>query len=179
EFPIDANVATACFTGLVSDTGRFMFSNTTADAFRSASEMVESGVDVNEVNVRLFSSKPIEVLELEALVLERMMILNGGKVTCAWLTQADFDTIGVRRDEAESIIDVIRTLEGSEVSLLVIFGDTSTRVSLRSKTDFNVGAIAEQFGGGGHRAAAGVNWPDLEADLTSILDAITSHLPGA
>ena len=177
--PVDRTVATACFTGLASDTGRFMFSNTTAAAFQAAAEMVEAGVSVNEVNVRLFSSKTAEVLELEGLVLERMMILNDGKVTASWLTQADFDSIGVRRDEAESIIDVIRTLEGSEISLLVIFGDTSTRVSLRSKSAFNVGAIAEAFGGGGHQAAAGVNWPDMAADLSTILDAILPLLPHA
>ncbi|MCL2492211.1 MAG: bifunctional oligoribonuclease/PAP phosphatase NrnA [Coriobacteriia bacterium] len=177
--PFDKEVATASYCGLASDTGRFMFSNTSAEVFRSAAQMLDAGVDINDANVRLFSSKPAELLTLEALVLERMMILNNGKVTCSWLTQDDFDTIGVRRDEAESIIDLIRSLEGSEVSLLVIFGDTSTRVSLRSKTDADVGSIAESFGGGGHRAAAGINWPEQSADLTAILDTLTPLLPGA
>jgi len=178
-FPIDRDVATACYAGLVSDTGRFMFTNTTADTLRAAAEMVEVGVDINDVNVRLFSSKSAEALELEALMLERMMILNNGKVTASWLTQSDFETTGARRDEAENIIDIIRTLKGSEVAILVTFGDSSTRVSLRSKTDFSVAAIAEEFGGGGHQAAAGVNWPDRTDDLSTILDELTPRLPGA
>jgi len=160
ELPMDTAIATACFSGLVSDTGRFMFSNTSATVFEAAAQMASAGVDISQVNVRLFSSKTAEMLELEGLVLERMMILNEGKVTASWLTQADFDSIGVRRDEAESIIDTIRTLAGSEVAILALFGDTSTRVSLRSKSSFSVAAVAERFGGGGHQAAAGVNWPD-------------------
>jgi phosphoesterase RecJ-like protein len=156
-----------------------MFSNTDAAVFAAAAQMADAGATIHEANVLLFSSKSAELLELERLVLERMMVLNDGTVTASWLTQDDFDTIGVRRDEAENIIDVIRTLKGGDIALLVTFTDTSTRVSLRSKTDFNVGAIAERFGGGGHQPAAGVNWPDLSADLSQILDTVLPLLPGA
>ncbi|MCL2024591.1 MAG: DHH family phosphoesterase [Coriobacteriia bacterium] len=173
-----AQIATACYVGLASDTGRFMHDNTTPAVLRDAAEMVEAGADNAAINVALYAQKSAAALALEGLVLERMMVLNDERVTVSWLTQADFTTREAQRDEVENIADLIRSLKGSEVAVFITFGDTGTRVSLRSKTDFDVAAVAERFGGGGHRGASGVTWPDKNASLSDILDAVLPLLPG-
>lgn len=179
DFEVSPAVATACFVAILTDTGRFQFNNTTARALRTAAELLEEGAPLNEVNIHLYSSKSAALLALESTVLANMQVLQGGKVVVSHLTQENYATTGAKKEEAENIIDTIRVLDGCEVCVLVTFGATGTRVSLRSKRDFNVAEVAMTFGGGGHKAAAGVTWPDGSASLDDIVEALLPLLPSA
>ena len=87
--------------------------------------------------------------------MSRLTIANGGRVAYAWVDDADFEEIGALPEEAESLPDAVRVVEGVDVAILLRQAGGEVRGNLRSKTGFDVSAVAQHFGGGGHRAASG------------------------
>ena len=173
-----APIATACLAGLVTDTGGFRYSNTTPDALRIAAEMLELSAGMAVITANLFESKSRALLSLEAIVSDRVTLHNEGSVVVSWLSDDDFSTIGASPHEGENLVDVVRTVGGPQVVVLVTVGTQGSRVSLRSKGSFDVAAVASRYGGGGHRAAAGVTWPDSSATVDEILGSLLPFLPG-
>lgn len=170
-------IATAALVGLVTDTGGFRYSNTSPSSLRTAAAMLQLSEPMNVVSTHLFESKSRALLDLESLVASRLELRNGGAVAVSWLGDGDFARLGALPHEGENLIDVVRTIGGPEVIVLVTLGAAGPRVSLRSKGDFDVADVAGRFGGGGHTAAAGVTWPDVKADLSAILDELCLYLP--
>ncbi len=160
HFPIDVQVAASLYVGLVTDTGRFQFSNTDPKAHRVAAELQELGVDVAAVAQQVYESVPQPKLRLLGRALEHMEVKHGGLIVTSWLDEADFRAAGADGSHAEGIIDTLRMLRGATLAALVRERDKEsgpeTKVSLRS-TDgrVDVAAIAALQGGGGHKQAAG------------------------
>ncbi|MCL2332141.1 MAG: DHH family phosphoesterase [Actinomycetia bacterium] len=173
-----AEVAAACYVALVSDTGRFSFSNTDACALSDASAMVAAGADPAAIARALFGRKPLAALKLDELILSRLRIENGGAVVASQYCGEDMRRLGVSSDWSENLIDLIRVVEGTQVAVLVVEGAQGGRASLRSSGDFDVSVVARRFGGGGHQAAAGITWPDKAAGAADILAALLPLLPG-
>ena len=159
-FPIDAEVATALYVGLVTDTGRFQYSNTTPGAHRMAAELQEIGLDVGSIYREIYENTPLPKLLLLQRALLHLEIYLGGALVVSWLGNDDFAQVGAEDGHAEGIIDTLRRIEGVRVAALVRetcrAGRVETKVSLRS-TDgrVNVAAVAQKRGGGGHLRAAG------------------------
>src|ERR1700752_1346975 len=153
-------LAEPLYIALVTDTGRFQYANTTPKALRLAAELVEAGADVHEVFQQVYESVEFAKLKLLARALERARVLEGGRIGVSVLQRSDFDDVGAAEAYAEGIIDYLRAVEGSELAVLIRQppreGGPTHRVSLRSSVDeLDVSAISRQFGGGGHRQAAG------------------------
>jgi phosphoesterase RecJ-like protein len=170
ELPValTPQIAEALYTAVVTDTGRFQYSNTTPKALRLASELVESGANVSKVFVEVYESTPFPKLKLLARALEHARELAGGRIVVSELRRADFDAAGAEEPYSEGIIDHLRAVDGAELVALVRelpAGASSARKgSLRSHPDgVDVSAIARSFGGGGHRRAAGFS-TDLEME---------------
>jgi len=170
-----AAIATALYTALLTDTGRFSFSNTTPRAFLVAAEMVAAGADPNAVYMAVYESRSMAAQQLMTRVLQRLTVVNDGLVAYSWVDAADFETTHATRPEAENLIDVVRPLAGIEVAMLVREDGDALRVSLRSKTELDVRVIASRFGGGGHPAAAGFTF---EGSRDVVLAALLPLLPG-
>jgi bifunctional oligoribonuclease and PAP phosphatase NrnA len=159
-FPIDAEVATALYVGLVTDTGRFQYSNTTPGAHRMAAELQEAGVDIASVYRELYEKTPLPKLLLLQRALGHLEVRLAGALVVSWLGNDDFAQAGALEGHAEGIIDTLRRIEGVRVAALVRetrhAGRVGTKVSLRS-TDgrVDVAAVAQKRGGGGHVRAAG------------------------
>ncbi len=171
----DAEIATCLYVALVTDTGRFQYSNTTPAALNDGAAMVESGADVAEVYRRLFESRSQEALVLTGRVLSRISLANGGRVAWAWLDATDLAETGAGLEDTENLVDAVRTVSGVDVVFLVKTGADGSKVSLRAKGSFDVGAVARELGGGGHRAAAG--FADQDA-LDGVVGRLLPHLPG-
>ena len=156
------SIADALYVGLVTDTGRFMYQNTTAAAHRMAAELIEAGgVEPQLVFRRLFEDLPFQRLQLLSRALTSVSRYEGGAITLATLTRRDFEETGANENDSEGIVDHIRAVEGTAVAVLVreLLCDerrNQRKVSLRS-TDgsVDVSRIARALGGGGHRRAAG------------------------
>lgn len=159
-FAVDANVATALYVGLVTDTGRFQYSNTTPAAHRMAAEWQEAGLDVGEVYRQVYESTPLPKLLLLGRALSRLEVRLGGALVISRLSNDDFADAGADEGHADGIIDRLRQIQGVRVAALVRELPTGslveTKVSLRS-TDgcVNVAQLAQKQGGGGHVRAAG------------------------
>lgn len=170
-----ADIALCCWVALVTDTGRFSFSNTSAQALRDAASMVAVGVDVAAANRLVYESRSHASIVLEALVVSRLTLANGGRVAYAWVADADYEQTGAVPEETEHLIDALRVLGGIEVAALMRLHPESVRVNLRAKSGFDVGSIARRFGGGGHKPAAGFTY---DGDAESLLAALLPVLPG-
>lgn len=159
-FPIDAEVATALYVGLVTDTGRFQYSNTTPAAHRMAAELQEAGSDVSMVYQQIYESTPLPKLLLLQRALSHLEVRLGGALVVSFLGNDDFAQASADEGHAEGIIDTLRRIQGVRVAALVRErrkgSRTEAKVSLRS-TDgsVNVAALAQKRGGGGHLRAAG------------------------
>ena len=154
-------IADALYIGLVTDTGRFMYENTTPEAHRMAAELIEAGVDPHRVYRGLYEDLPFRRLQLLARALTSVTRYDEGALTVAHLTRRDFEETGALETDSEGIVDHMRAVEGTAVAVLVreLLADDrrgSRKVSLRA-TDgrVDVSRIARGFGGGGHRQAAG------------------------
>ncbi len=154
-------MAEALYVGLVTDTGRFMYRNTGAEAHLMAAELIEAGASPPEVNRQVFESLPFRRLELLARALTRVDRLHGGAVTVTHLTREDFVDTGSDEHDSEGIVDHLRSVEGTVVAVLVrelLAEDRAglRKVSLRSADGrVDVSQIARAHGGGGHLQAAG------------------------
>ena len=154
-------IGEALYVALVTDTGRFMYENTTPEAHRMAAELIELGVDVHSVYRRLYEDLPFGRLQLLARALSRVSRHDGGALTFTYLTRQDYEETSSLETDSEGIVDHIRAVEGTAVAALVreLLSDDRIgvrKVSLRS-TDgrVDVSRIARSHGGGGHRQAAG------------------------
>ena len=181
DVPATPAIADALYVGLVTDTGRFMYENTGSRAHVMAAELIEGGVDTHEIYRRLYEGMPESKLALLTCALNAVQRLDGGRLTFARLTRADFAATGAQESYTEGIIDHLRSVAGTKVAALVReLGDGVAKASLRA-TDgsVDVSAIARARGGGGHRQAAGFTTEMEPAELIAFLrEAIAAQLDG-
>jgi phosphoesterase RecJ-like protein len=172
---ITAPIADALYVGLVTDTGRFSYENTSPEAHRMAAELIEAGVEPHRVYRRLFEDLPFSRLQLLQRALASVERHDDGAITIAHLTKRDFEETGALETDAEGIVDHMRAVEGTSVAVLVrelLNGEREgkRKVSLRA-TDgrLDVSRVARELGGGGHPQAAGFTtalpYPELVEEL--------------
>ncbi len=173
---ITAEMASALYVGLVTDTGKFMYENTNARTHRIAADLIDAGVHVDETYRRLYEHVPIEKLRLLSRALDGIQYHCEDRLVLAYISAADYEASGASEEMTEGIIDHLRSVEGARVAALIRdLGDrgrAARKVSLRSSDgEVDVSAIARERGGGGHKRAAGFS-TDLE------LEALVSFLCG-
>jgi phosphoesterase RecJ-like protein len=172
-------VAEALYIGLVTDTGRFMYENTTPKAHQMAAELLLAGVDAHEIYRRLYEDLPFRKLKLLARALSSVSRYDQGILTVGFLTREDFEATGAQETDSEGIVDHMRAVEGTSVAVLVrdlLAGDREgvRKVSLRA-TDgrVDVSRIAREMGGGGHRQAAGFS---TELPVSDLIERLRSEV---
>jgi phosphoesterase RecJ-like protein len=171
---VTSDLAEPLYTALVTDTGRFQYSNTTPKALRLAADLVEAGADAHKVFQVVYESVEFAKLKLLARALERAEIHEGGRVVVSYLVRGDFADVGAAEPYSEGIIDYLRAVDGAELAALIREPPSSTgparKVSLRSSTDeVDVSSIARKSGGGGHRQAAGFSSEQSVAEITDFI----------
>jgi bifunctional oligoribonuclease and PAP phosphatase NrnA len=174
DVPLTPAIAEALYVALVTDTGRFQYTNTTPKALRLAAELVEAGVDVQRVFRGIYESVEFAKLKLLARVLDRAQVYDGGRLVVSYLLRGDFRELGVGEEYAEGLIDYLRSVEGAELAATIREPpeppDAQRRVSLRASSDeIDVSAIARQRGGGGHRQAAGFSSPESIDEIVAFI----------
>lgn len=179
-WPITPEIAENLWVSLVSDTGSFRYSNTTPRALALGARLVAAGVDPGAVGERLFESRPLGALLLEARVLSTLALHDGGRVATLLLPASYFAETGASLAESENLVNRARGVEGVRAAALLREGDTpgEVRCSLRSKGAVDVRAVAAARGGGGHRNAAGCrlagSLESARAELVPLLAAAVS-----
>ena len=174
DVALTPEIAEALYVALVTDTGRFQYTNTTPRALRLAAELVESGVDVQRVFQGIYESVEFAKLKLLARALDRAQVYDGGRVVISYLLRGDFNELGVGEEYAEGIIDYLRAVEGAELAATIREPpeppDAQRRISMRASSDeVDVSAIARQRGGGGHPQAAGFSSPESIEEIVEFI----------
>ncbi len=172
--PINQAAATAIYTGILTDTGSFRFSNTNRSAFAICQEMIERGVDPYKVAQHVYGTYSLGRIKLLNLALDSIEISENGNLSMMTVTQAMLDKTGTHAEDADGLINYARRIKAVKVAAL-IHEQTNGRkpdghsngyhVSLRSDGQVDVAAIASVFGGGGHPSAAGFS---VQASLTEL-----------
>ena len=158
---IDKTIGTCLVTGIITDTGGFRYQKTSAETFEFTAELLREGVNVSDIYKRVQDTKTRENFELSKLVINRMELLEDGKVTFTYITQEDTKRIGAEVGDHEGLVEIGRDIEGVEVAIFIREKeDGSFKASLRSNDYVNVADICLFFGGGGHQRAAGCNLND-------------------
>jgi bifunctional oligoribonuclease and PAP phosphatase NrnA len=177
-------IADALYTGLVTDTGRFMYENTTAEAHRMAAELIEAGVEPHQVYRRLYEDLPMRRLHLLQRALASVERHDDGAITIAHLTKRDYEETGALETDSEGVVDHMRAVEGTAVAVLVreLLSEEREgmrKVSLRA-TDarVDVSRVAREFSGGGHPQAAGFSTPTPYPELVDRLRELVGQQLG-
>jgi bifunctional oligoribonuclease and PAP phosphatase NrnA len=160
-WPISVRMADCLFTAVSTDTGSFQYPTTKPVTFHTAGELVKLGAHLEVISREIYESFTLSRVRLLQTVYNHFHLTYNNRVAYLWLKNRDFVRTGADRDDTEGLIDHIRAIE--PVVVACVFEEIEpelTRISLRSKTEaVNVNEVAAQFGGGGHRAAAGARIP--------------------
>lgn len=156
NLPIDQESATCLYTSIVADTGGFRYDSTGPETHRIAAALLERGAKPYEVAQAIFENESLPRLALLAKALGTLQVDETGQIAWMQVTRTMMDEAGAGDDEIEGLVNYARSVQGVEVGLLFKEApDGAIRASLRSRRTADVGAVALQFGGGGHARAAG------------------------
>ncbi|MEQ8173456.1 MAG: bifunctional oligoribonuclease/PAP phosphatase NrnA [Syntrophomonadaceae bacterium] len=171
---LEPEIAEALYAALLMDTGGFLNGNTTSQTLRTAALLLDTGVDVNSARINLFESKNRKEMYLLRLALQHLNFSPDGRIACMLLPYSDLKKIDALELNPEGLINYTRMIEGVEVGVLLREISPGTiKIGLRSKGRVDVAALAQQFGGGGHRQAAGARRPGtLDEVQKTVFDAI-------
>ena len=172
--PLTPEIATNIYVAIMTDTGSFQFSNTHANTFQIVSDLANSGANPSAIAQAVYMNQPQARIRLVGMLLETLELHSQGKIATISLTQNMLTTTGANANDVEGIVTYALSVEG--VLLAVFFREEQSaryRISLRSKDHYNVADVAETFGGGGHRNAAGLM---LEGTFDEVSGKIISEL---
>lgn len=175
---IDRDVATAIYTGILTDTGGFRYSNTSPAVMAIASRLLQAGVNGPELAELLLERMTFGQMQMIQRGLSRLAFSEDKRIGWLWVTSEDLDETGATNEDLEGLVNYPRNIEGVEVGMLFKEnGQTSVKVSLRSAGSVNVAAVAQQFGGGGHVRAAGCRLTDpLPEAISKVVDVVQKAL---
>jgi len=153
---VTPSMATNLYVALVTDTGDFRYPNTTPRALAAASRLLMAGAKPAAIAEALWENIPARVVRLQAEVLNTLDLLANGRLAVIHCDRTMLDRAGAESRDTEDFINIPRAIETVRIVVfLKAFLDGAVRVSFRSRGDLDVEAVAETFGGGGHRNAAG------------------------
>jgi phosphoesterase RecJ-like protein len=170
---ITPDIATCILTTIMTDTGAFMHTNTTADVLRMSAEMIELGADKPLITDQIFANKRFAATKLLGMALERMVLERDGRYCWTYVDAAMLAAAQADGEDTEEIVQHLRAIEGVEAAALFKDYDGAVRVSLRSSGRINVQAAAASLGGGGHFMASGLTY---EGDLAAAIDGVRAAL---
>ncbi|MBP7050281.1 MAG: bifunctional oligoribonuclease/PAP phosphatase NrnA [Phycisphaerae bacterium] len=189
--PITRTVAQALFVAIATDTGWFHLRNTDSRVFAACAELIDLGVDANDLYRKLYQTFSPARFRLMAILLDRVELHMDGRYASQYLVREDFERTGAAYRDTENMVNECQRIGSVQVAALFVeLRDGRIRCSLRSRPDsqhgcgtdappaVDVSEIAAAFGGGGHRMAAGTYLPaPIEHAMQLIRDELAKRLP--
>lgn len=171
--PVTPRVALLLFVALATDTGWFRFASTDAATYHLAARLAAAGAVPDQLYKKLYENDSLPRLNLIGRVLARARTQLDGRLIHTWIERADFEATGALPSDTEDLVNMTLTVGGTEVALIFVEQPGGGhKISFRSRSDVDCSALAAQFGGGGHRRAAGAFLPGpLAAAQAKVLDA--------
>ncbi|WHX51454.1 bifunctional oligoribonuclease/PAP phosphatase NrnA [Paenibacillus woosongensis] len=178
KFGLDRDVATALYTGLLTDTGGFRYSCTSPKVMAIASDLLAYGVDGPGLSQLLLEEMTLAQIRLLTRALNGLQMTEDGKIGWVTIDDEDMKLSGAIHEDLEGIVNYPRNIQGVEVGLLFkVIDDNAVKVSMRSAGKVDVAAVAQSFGGGGHVRAAGVRMQgSLDEVVSQIVEQVKARL---
>ncbi|MBP2001072.1 phosphoesterase RecJ-like protein [Paenibacillus shirakamiensis] len=174
EIPLTTDIATALYTGLLTDTGGFRYSNTSPKVMAQASRLLGFGVDGPGLSELLLEQITYPQLQILTKALTKLQMSEDGLISWVSITPEDMAETGAINEDLEGIVNYPRNVQGVEVGMLFkVIHDNAVKVSMRSAGKVDVAAICHSFGGGGHVRAAGAR---IEGQLEEIIQLVVERV---
>ncbi len=176
-YAIPPAAAEALWVALVTDTGRFSYSNTTRAAMHAAASLLESGVRTDILNHRIYESATAAQVRLQGRAIAHLELFHDGRVALVSLSREDFEALGCTGEDADEMVSVPRRIEGVDIAVFLYElpgeGGRETKAGFRTVEPYDAADFCRRQGGGGHARAAGCSLPmPLDAAKTRVLDQI-------
>ena len=173
-FPVDADIALPLYLAISTDTGCFVYSNTTPNTHRVAAALMETGIDYAGVNKRHFRTKSYTRLRVESRIIDTMDLHDEGAIALAAVSLRDMAELGATEEDLEDIAAFVGQLKGVRTAVTIReLKPGECKLSLRTGDGLDASKVCALLGGGGHAAAAGCTvMGSVEEAKTSILWAI-------
>ncbi len=177
--PVDRDIATCLYTGLMTDTGSFMFEGTNEHTFTVARELVLAGADPALCARHIYFGHSTAKLRLLGAALSNLR--RDDALAWIWVTQEQMQRFEAREEDCEGLVNYALSMADVQVAIFLReLPDRRYRVSLRSKGDVNVSSVAEHFGGGGHKCASGCSMDGpLEVAVSRIVERLRAGPAGS
>lgn len=170
---ITPSMATCIYAAVLSDTGSFTYSSTTADTFALVHDLAAHGANPSQIARDIYSSNPASKIRLLGIALSNLQ--TEGDLAWTWITSEDMDRIGAVAEDCEGVVNYLISIASVEAAVFLreVPDSSQFRLSIRSKGKIDVARIAEVFGGGGHRSASGCT---LDGPLGTAIECILTQL---
>ncbi|SDK47142.1 DHH family phosphoesterase [Natronincola ferrireducens] len=156
NFQFNQEIATCLYTGIATDTGNFVYDNTTSYTHRIVAELMEYKIDLHEISYNLYQNKSLKNIKFLGYILNHMEIEFAGKVAIITVDQNLMKEFDITPNDIDGVINYARDIEGIEIAILLKeSSQNEVKVGFRSKSYVDVSALARKFGGGGHKKASG------------------------
>lgn len=177
---INLKIAEYIYIAIITDTGKFSYSSTSSVTHEVASELIQIGVDVAEIDNKIYNSKPISTVKAYIDCISNINFYYDNKLGIAKISDEIVNKNNVNMNDIEGIVEFIREVSEVEISCVLKEYDSElTKISLRSKNDIDVSDISKKFGGGGHAKAAGFQMnKNLKDTEITLIEELKEYLGG-
>ncbi|MEX2174743.1 MAG: DHH family phosphoesterase [Pirellulaceae bacterium] len=156
DVKLTPEIARPLFAALATDTGWFRFGSTSAGTYRTAAKLIDAGAGPTAIYGSLYEQDTLGRVRLRGAILSRVATELAGKLTHTYVLKEDFTQTGALPSDTEDAINMALGIAGTEVAAILVEQPTGGfKISFRSRSRVDCSKLAEQFGGGGHKAAAG------------------------
>lgn len=169
---IDKKISEALYTGIITDTGSFRYPRTTEETFLSCAELVRKGADPVRIYEEVYNKNSINKIRLMAKYLDSFEFHYDDRVGLGMITEEDFNETQADQTDIEGFSSIMMSIKGIVMSIMLVELPHSIKISLRSKGEIKVNEIAKEFGGGGHKNAAGASY--LKSDINELRSKVLS-----
>jgi bifunctional oligoribonuclease and PAP phosphatase NrnA len=170
DMPMNRAIGNAIMTGIITDTGSFRYPNTTSQTLKVTSKLLDIGVNISYVSEMIYERSTLANRKLLGLAMERLTKDNQSKISHTYISNSDIKRFNANKPDLDFIIDEARKLAGCKLYILgKEYEQGQFRISMRSRENVNVKSIAQTFGGGGHKNAAGMT---IKGSWTDVLERV-------
>jgi phosphoesterase RecJ-like protein len=163
-------IAEYLYVGMVTDTGQFAYSYTSARTHNNAAYLIECGADFSKIHYDIFKSMPLQRLLLMKHMLDNMKLSRQNSVAVSILTLDDYKACGATAQDSDSLVNSMLAVESVLAAVFVRQVDEKTfKASFRSMDGIDISVAAKSLGGGGHKQAAGATFPAKKEEVLDII----------
>ncbi|MFV1967700.1 MAG: bifunctional oligoribonuclease/PAP phosphatase NrnA [Pirellulaceae bacterium] len=177
--PLTPAMAMPLFAAVATDTGWFRFGSTTSETYRVAARLIDAGANPAQIYRNLYERNSMGRVRLRGMILTRIASELDGRLVHTYVRKTDFEQTGALPSDTEDVVNMALEIAGTEAAVIFVeqMGG-GFKISFRSRSEMDCSRVAEQFSGGGHRAAAGAFVRgEFEEVQTRVLDAVRHAMP--